>query len=178
VGYLDGLSAGFFKRDSAGRELFFPRGRWGRGRIVPSEEDGAALRRYLKVYNVGLIVGVILIGLVGGSSLGAGWAIGIGLVSGVMSAVAWMPMQRRIRTWQHTDERLSYRQSLGAEAKAHSPTSLWGMIGLFFLLATLFVAGVLYADSAVERIVFALAAVLCGVGGIVYLFMLRVRKRA
>jgi hypothetical protein len=67
-GYFGGLSAGLFKTDSQGRELFFPRGKFGTGGIVQTSDDGPWVRRYLKFYSIALLIGIVPIGMMSDES--------------------------------------------------------------------------------------------------------------
>ena len=48
MGYYDGLTDGQFKKDSQGRDLFFPYGAFGLGFIFESESQRHQIRNVLK----------------------------------------------------------------------------------------------------------------------------------
>src|ERR1039457_6901337 len=76
MGYFDALMSSWFKTLPDGRKLFYPRGAWGRGYIIASEQDYKRLRQQIKVY---LIVMVVL--MIGASvSPGYLWILGLGVL--------------------------------------------------------------------------------------------------
>jgi hypothetical protein len=50
MSYFDALNGQFFKTARDGRKLYFPWGLWGRGYVVPSEQDYERLHRQLKTF--------------------------------------------------------------------------------------------------------------------------------
>ena len=49
MGYFDGLTAGSFKKDAEGRELFFFWGKFGKGRVIcssPHPEQTVGLEKF------------------------------------------------------------------------------------------------------------------------------------
>ena len=72
MGYFDGLTAAAFKKHSQGRDLFFIWGKFGKGRVVPTEADGAAARSYLKNYYICVLVGILPMVMLGGKGNRAG----------------------------------------------------------------------------------------------------------
>src|SRR5664279_580266 len=56
MGYFDALMSSWFKTLPDGCKLFYPRGVWGRGYIVASEQDYIRLRQKIKVYLIVMLV--------------------------------------------------------------------------------------------------------------------------
>ena len=135
MGFFDGSIAGFFKRNAEGREIFFIRGTFGRGRMVPSEAEGAWLRRYLKAYQFCVIAGVIPMVLIGGKPFETRWLWSLGAYALLVVAAA-LPLRLRTRNWQIADERMTYRESMSASAQAHAARDLWFLIVLSILMMT------------------------------------------
>ena len=144
MGYFDGLTAAAFKKDSHGRDLFFIWGKFGKGRVVPTEADGVAVRSYLKNYYICLIVGIVPMVMLAGKAFEPRWFLAIGIFM-VLALAALTPLFLRTRQWAVADERLTYRESMSASARAHGAGSLWFLavlsglfvaVGLFLMLAT------------------------------------------
>ena len=144
MGYFDGLTAAAFKQDAQGRDLFFIWGKFGKGRVVPTEADGAAVRNYLKNYYICLIVGIVPMIMLAGESLEPRWFLAIGIFM-VLALAALVPLFLRTRQWAAADERMTYREAMSASASAHGAVSLWLLaavsalfvaMGLFLLLGT------------------------------------------
>jgi len=144
MGYFDGLTAAAFKKDTQGRDLFFIWGKFGKGRVVPTEADGAAVRTYLKNYYICLIVGIVPMIMLAGKSFEPRWFMAIGIFM-VLALAALTPLFLRTRQWAMADERLTYREAMSASAAAHGAVTLWLLtavgalfvaMGLFLLLAT------------------------------------------
>src|SRR3954470_22575522 len=71
MGYFDGLANSAFKKDGQGRDLFFPNGILGKGRILPDAETAAKLRhKVVQFYKLfmfgGLPAIVVLVNVPGG----------------------------------------------------------------------------------------------------------------
>jgi len=173
MGFLDGSIAGYFKTDAKGRELFFARGRFGRGRVVPNAEEGAALRLYLKTCMICVIVGAALIVPVADKLFGGrpAWAI---ILIAVATFAGMIPMWLKVRTWQLADERITYRESVDAAAKAHSTVSL----SVLILLSGILLGACLFVFFGTEaRVVGAFGSIFFGACLVAFLFMLRARRR-
>lgn len=118
MGYFDALTSSSFKTTADGRRLFFPWGTLGRGYAIPSEEEFARLRRHVKAYMVIslplIIVAVTWRGFVGGAAI---------LPVLIVPYAIWAQFQcRRLR---ETDEKLTLRESVAVQARAHSTIGLW-----------------------------------------------------
>jgi hypothetical protein len=85
-----------FRRDAQGRELFFPWRKFGRGRIVPSAECGAWVRRYLRAYQVCAIVSFILLTLLRRTDEGMMLLVALLIVA----VIAVMPLWLHVRRWK------------------------------------------------------------------------------
>ena len=145
MGYFDGLTAAAFKQDAQGRDLFFIWGKFGKGRVVPSEAAGIAVRSYLKNYYIGVIVGIVPMIMVAGKSFEPRWFLTIGIFM-VLALAALAPLFRRTAQWEIADERLTYREAMAASATAHGAGSLWFLA----VLSALFVAGGLFLLFATD----------------------------
>src|SRR5690242_3643591 len=111
MGYFDGLTAAAFKKDAQGRDLFFIWGKFGKGRVVPTDADGIAVRNYLKNYYIGIIIGIVPMVMVAGKSFEPRWFLTIGIFM-VLALAALVPLFRRTAQWEIADERLTYREAM------------------------------------------------------------------
>ncbi len=148
MGYFDGLTAASFKKDAEGRDLFFLWGKLGKGRVIPSEADGAWVRRYLKLYYVGVLLAIVPMLMISGEPMQGRWLLTLGAFL-LLALAALIPVWRRTRAWPVAGERLTYKEAVSASANAHGVVSLSVLVVLSVLMAagSLFVA--LYTDGTV-----------------------------
>jgi len=169
LGYFDRQSAALFKKDAEGRDLFFIWGNLGRGRVIPTEADGVAVRRYLKYHGICMIVGVVPMVVLAGKPLEPRWYITIGIFISLALA-AFLPLVIRTERWEIADERLTYREAMAGR----------GTVSLWFLtaLSALFLAGGLFlliaTDAAWIGVLCTLFAWAC-FGVLVWLLVMRRR---
>ena len=173
MGYFDGLTAAAFKKDSQGRDLFFIWGKFGKGRVVPTEADGTSVRSYLKNYYICVIVGIVPMIMFAGKSFEPRWFLAIGIFM-VLALAALVPLFLRTRQWAVADERLTYREAMSASAAAHGAVSLW----LLAALSAVFVAGGLLLLLATDAtLIGLLCVVFFGVCLGIFIWMLVMRGR-
>ena len=173
MGYFDGLIATAFKKDKKGRDLFFIWGRFGKGRVVPTEADGVSVRSYLKNYYICLIVGIVPMILLAGNAFEPRWFLAIGIFM-VLALAALTPLFLRTRLWAVADERLTYREAMSASAAAHGAVTLW----ILAAVGALFVAGGVFLLLATDATLVGLLMVLFfGACLGVFIWMLVVRRR-
>jgi hypothetical protein len=112
MGYFDALTDSSFKTAQDGTRLFFPWGIMSRGYCIATEQDYLRLRQQIKAYIVVSFVLIVpLVILVGV----AAFAILVPLVGFYF---VWMGYV--LRRMELSDERLSYRESMTSQARAHS----------------------------------------------------------
>ena len=173
MGYFDGLTAAAFKKDSQGRDLFFIWGKFGKGRVVPTEADSASVRSYLKNYYICVIVGIVPMVMLSGKAFEPRWFLAIGIFM-VLALAALVPLFLRTRHWAVADERLTYREAMSASAAAHGAVSLW----LLAALSAVFVAAGLFLLLATEATLIGLLCVVFFGGCLgVFVWMLVMRRR-
>ena len=173
MGYFDGLTAAAFKKDSHGRDLFFIWGKFGKGRVVPTEADGASVRSYLKNYYICVIVGIVPVVMLSGPSFEPRWFLAIGIFM-ALALAGLAPLFMRTAQWEIADERLTYREAMSASAGAHGAVSLW----LLAALSAVFVVGGLFLLLATDATLVGLLCVLFfGACLGVFVWMLAMRRR-
>ena len=173
MGYFDGLTAGAFKRDAQGRDLFFIWGRLGKGRVVPTEADGASVRSYLKNYYICVLVGIIPMLMLAGEAFEPRWFLAVGIFM-TLALAALLPLFLRTRQWAMANERLTYREAVSASAAAHGAVTLW----LVTTVGALFVTGGLFLLFATDAKLIGLLCVLFfGACLGVFIWMLAMRRR-
>ena len=173
MGYFDGLTAAAFKTDSQGRDLFFIWGKFGKGRVIPSEADGAAVRSYLKNYYICVLVGILPTVMLGGEAGQPRWFLTIAIFM-ALALAGLVPLWLRTRQWAPADERLTYREAVAASATAHGAITLW----LLTAVAALFVLGGLLLLLATEATLVGLFSVLFfGACLGIFIWMLVMRRR-
>jgi Ca2+/Na+ antiporter len=119
-GYFNALVSGYFKTAADGGKLFFPWGVYGRGYIIPSEQDYEQLHRQLKISMIAvlaLIFCFVTVRLYVFSFVVATLA--------TIFYVAWASyLTRGLRP---SDERMSLRENMVTQARTHNATTLWLM---------------------------------------------------
>ena len=170
MSYFDALMSSWFKTLPDGRKLFYPRGAWGRGYIIASEQDYKRLRQQIKVY---LIVMVVL--MIGASvSPGYLWILGLGVLLLGFYYLVFAPYC--VRGLQPSDEKLSLQDSYTNEALALSSKRLWSMeIGSIAFVGL----GVLMLAFDPDSWLSAVAIIVAfGFSAAIFMWMLLLRRRA
>jgi hypothetical protein len=169
MGYFDRQGAALFRKDAQGRDLFFIWGNLGRGRVVPTEADGVAVRRYLKYHSICMIVGIVLMVMLAGEPLEPRWYLTIGIFI-ALALAAFLPLVIRTEQWEIADERLTYREAMAARGTG----SLWFLA----VLSWLFVAGGLILLLATDAMWMGLVCILFfGACLGIFVWLLIVRRR-
>lgn len=137
MGYFDGMTDSSFKEDEQGNILFYPFGPLGSGRVIPNEDEKQALRRFLKRSYKILILLCVFFGLPRNLTLFV-CATFIFLIP-----YYWL-LFRRIRNFEVTKHKLTYKESLKNSAHSHSKKMLWFVFSssLLFVLASIFLFSV------------------------------------
>ena len=174
MGYFNGLTAASFKKDAEGRDLFFLWGKLGKGRVIPSEADGAWIRRYLKIYYVCVLVAIVPMLMLGGEPFEPRWLLTLAVFM-LLAVAALVPLWTRTRAWPIAGERLAYGEAISASAKAHGAVSLSMMIALSGLMAIGSLLVLIYTDGTT---VGALGFVFFGACLALSIRMLAMRRRS
>jgi hypothetical protein len=173
MGYFDGLTAASFKKDAEGRDLFFVWGKLGKGRVIPSEADGAWVRRYLKIYYVCVLVAIVPMLMLSGEPFEPRWLLTLAVFM-LLAVAALIPLWTRTRAWPIAGERLTYGEAISASAKAHGAVSLSIMIALSGLMAIGSLLVLIYTDGTT---VGALGFIFFGACLALFIRMLAMRRR-
>ncbi len=118
MGYFDAMTKGCFKTAQDGRKLFFPWGVLGRGYAIVSEQDNLRLQQQFKIY---MVVSLVLV--IGSASL-KGDLVGL-VIAMLLIGFYSVWMRYLLRRLQPADESLTLRESVTAQAHAHSAAGLW-----------------------------------------------------
>jgi hypothetical protein len=132
MGTFDALTEGSFRTTQDGRRVFFPWGPWGRGYVVPSEEQYQRLHQKLKTFMMAAIIPVI------------GLAIMTRYVTAAVMGVIVMALYpawvvHLVQDLPTSEDRLPaprLQKHLAAQGRAHGLASLWFMLvtsSLFFI---------------------------------------------
>jgi hypothetical protein len=175
MGYFEAIAASSFTTDGEGRHLFFPWGVFGRGYVVPTEDDYLRLRATLiRTYQIIIPATVAPIALFG---RWMAWvAFGLPFILLVAFIIGYPIWIRRVTSdWSISAERLSIRQSLANGAQHQSRLLLW-----FLLTCSLgFVAGGFLEIAKLPHwYVGTLTVLFFGFCAVVSSWMLVVRRRA
>jgi hypothetical protein len=124
MGYLDAKSNALFKTAENGGLLFYPRGYWGKGYVLPDEETKTRIAGFIKKYMA------IAIFVIFGSVV---------LLGSEISPLVWLPvlltyyfirLGRFTRDLPISEEKLTFRESITNSAKSDSLILL-----IFFFLS-------------------------------------------
>lgn len=164
-GYFDALVSGSFKATEDGRRLFFPFGALGRAYAIASEEVHQGLRRRVKALLV-IQLALIIVAIVLAAHPDRG--------SHLASSRHRVMDGARCRHLPRTDDRLSLREGIEAQARAHSMASLWL---LEVAALTLLCAGahIVLVDRS-KRLLATIAIAFAGSTAIMFTRMLVIRR--
>jgi hypothetical protein len=168
--YLDAVFSSFFKTAQDGRRLFYPRGVWGGGYAIASEQAYKRVVRQLIVF-WGVVLVLMMIGAVLQGYLGL-------FISGAFFIVFYYIVLAPylVRGLQPSDERLSLQESYTSQALVHSSARLWSWEITALALVGIGIA-MLVVDTGNWLIALALIVIfgLCAAG---VMWMLVLRRRA
>ena len=102
MGFLDRIAGKSFRQDEQGRVIYYFWGRFGKGRVVPSPEDGAWVRRYLKIAFIAFVVALVIAFQFTSGSRGDKL---VQVLPGaiIVFALAGVPLWLRVRNWALSD---------------------------------------------------------------------------
>ena len=171
------MTGASFKKDTNGRDLFFPWGKLGAGRVIPSKADGTWIRWYLRIYFVCAAitaVPVIVIAKIFRTSADlATGAVFIGAFAFVL-IVPWLVLWLRVRSWPVAGEReMAMADYLSAARNEMGPVLLWLGIASSGLLAA---GGLFFLFIGDEPLFALLVVILSGSGLWFFLRILRARR--
>jgi hypothetical protein len=118
MGYFDALTSSAFKTTDDGRKLFFPWGTLGRGYVLGSDEDDSRLRGQIKIFTIAAL------GLIIASGTLQSYLVSI-IVAPVLIGFYALWMAYLLPRLSASDERLSLKESVIAQALGHNATVLW-----------------------------------------------------
>jgi hypothetical protein len=120
MSYFDRLNSVYFKTARDGRKLYFPWGLWGRGYVVPSEQDYERLRRQLKTFWA--VYFALIIPVCAGQYYIAAFVLAV-LITAFYAA--WS--RHLAAGLEVTNERLSLREAMASQARAYNALTLWSL---------------------------------------------------
>ena len=129
TGYFNALTSGYFKTAREGRKLFFPRGAMGRGYVIPSQPAYERLHRTIKIYQIMSLVAIV-------TAVATKFYVAAFVIAGLSVACYQAWAHYVVRGLQPSVERLSMRESMATQARAHGAVGLW----LLEIVALMFVA--------------------------------------
>ncbi len=133
MGYFDSLVDSSFKTDSKGRTVFFLRGIFGKGCILPTEQKKNDLRNFLKKFYIVSLSAII------GTGITVGWLWFVILVP-ILLFWSYFGVRKHTKGLERTTERLTWKESCRNSASTQSVKTLWfSFIGsALFVVASIF----------------------------------------
>lgn len=172
--YVDALLSSWFKTAQDGRKLFYPRGVWGCGYVIASEQDYKRVVRQIKIlWCVSLVL--MGIGAVALSAVLKGYLALLTSAALLILLYFIVGAPYLVRGMQPSEERLSLLESYTSQARAHSLMQLW-----LFEIASLVGVGVGIVMLVVDagNWLTALAWIIgCGLLAAALMWMIVLRRR-
>jgi hypothetical protein len=143
LGYFDGLTDAAFKKDSQGKNLFFPWGVFGAGYVLEDEAAKNKMRRYLKINYMIMLPSLFLLLMFVG-------AIKTVLASLMYSVWFYFQLHKMTRQLPRSTEKLKLSESSLNSARSHSLFTLilLTLLSLGFVAAGIWIS-VVGVDSEV-----------------------------
>jgi hypothetical protein len=169
MGFLDELNSTPIKTMPDGRRMFFPYGNWGRGYVIPTQEDYVRLQRLIGIYTVVALA----LGL-GAAAVSEFWLLVV--AAGLMGFyLLWVRIV--LDGMQRTEETTTYKEVMAPHVRREAVVS---QSVTLILCLSLVVAGIAFVAYDRSLAVGALPTLLyfgAGVGVCAWL-LARSRKRA
>ncbi len=142
MGYFDGLAEASFKKDSLGRNLFFPYGALGSGFILESEEHKNKIRKFFKIIYIILLPTIIVI------QIAVGFWLNLALIP-FFHIWFYFTMKKITRNLTSSNEKLKIAESFKNSARSQSLAIL---IALEISSLVFFAAGILILVKNIDLI--------------------------
>jgi hypothetical protein len=174
MGYFEGLINKNFKKDRAGKTVFYPWSMLGSGRILENTEMEDSVRRLIKAYYASVFLAVL--GLILSSA-----PLRYAFLALLPCIYAWYvyTAQQLVAQCRPSAERLTLKDTYAATAAANHEITLW----LFFAVFSMLSAAGIWAlfrpvppDPALGKAVIALCVLLFGAAAAVYAYMLKLKR--
>lgn len=169
MGYFDGLVEAAFKKDAAGRTVFYPWGVMARGRVVRDAEQEAELRLFLRRYYQAVLFGCIALGVMRAFTL-----LFLFAVFGTLYFIA--RYRGMLGSAPISDDRMSLGEAYRNSASKHSLWMLWMLLGFSLLAVAMGVWVLLRARTGLHLAYGAFFVVLFGACSAAFAYMIRSRR--
>ena len=171
MGFFDGWAGRYFRKDAAGRTVYYPWGSAGRGYILPDGSREARIRASLKLEQKVTLV----LFLAAGAFMH--WLPVVCAMAGVY-AWSYLMNGRLVRGLEISDERLTLKQSLTGQAHATGPRTLRIFFVFWVLAAVVAVAiPVFKRETTIEDIIIACVLVIFfGLSALATGYMIKVKR--
>jgi hypothetical protein len=163
MGYFDGLASASFKSDAHGNTIFFPYGRWGKGRFIADIDSAEQLKKfisrfYMVAFGMTLVVGV---------TAGYIWTF---IATPFVMLWYFQGIKKFLKDAPFSDEKMSSRESMRNMASGMNKYLIW----FFFLSSLLFTAAAIFLSVETGDLSLGLAGGgFSAVCALVFAFMLR-----
>jgi len=130
MGYFDGLVDASFKKDSQGKDLFFPYGILSSGYVLESEEHKNKIRKFFKTTYVILLPTIVIVQIVVGFWLNL-------ILLPIFYVWFYITIKKMTKDLQRSSEKLKTSEAYQNSARSHNLVTLV----LLEIASLLFVAG-------------------------------------
>lgn len=180
MGYFDGITNAAFKIDDQGQRLFFLYGKFGKGRLLPTQEDEQRMRSKYKAFYMYTLFLVMPVMVILSVSFSQRWTVQLFMIQVLVGAVMLIPayiwMEIEARKFAKVDSRLTFTESYANSAAAHNYATL---IVCLILSGVFVLGGVLMALYAApgDRWVGIVAVIFFGAGSAIIGWMLHLKSK-
>ncbi len=133
MGYFDRITDSNFTTDSKGRTVFYHKGIFGKGCILPTEQKKNDLRSSLKKFYMVSLPAIV------GTVITVGW-IWLVILVPILLLWGYFVVRKHTKGLERTNERLTWKESCRNSASTQSVRTLW----LSFIGSTLFVVASIF----------------------------------
>ncbi len=154
---LDAMLENSFKKLEDGSEAFYPWGIFGKGRIIPNQEEKKKLQNYLRfLYITSFIIMIIMIATRA--------YIPFILLSAIITIIWQLSLNKQVKNYKISEIKITYSENMKKSSKNYPAAFKWfGLImGIFMaLLGLLFLIVIPTFPEAAIGIFLIIAGVFC-----------------
>jgi hypothetical protein len=166
--YLERLTSGSFKKDEAGRTVFYPWGAFGKGRILPDRIREAKVRSFMRLYYKAFVACIIGVGVI------LGWTYSVFLLP-VLGIWFYFETRNLTSGLPFCVGRLAVQDSYANTDTAHDKPTFW----LLFICSSIFIVAGLWialdARNMYDRLMGGASILFFGACAIASLYMIKTK---
>lgn len=168
-GYFEGLSAASFKTDKNCNTVFYPYGKFGKGRILSDEKKEKEVRKFVKSFLIVFLLACIGIGI----AFGPAWSL---LLLPIGLPWYYFRVSALVSGCSRSDEKLTYKESVSNSAAKHNRGTL--LIGLIasIVFVVMGIIILIQPEASDDSLIGFAVTVFFGACACVFGYMLKVKR--